>query len=269
MGEDLLEPTHALERPSPLSAGAADHPEPAESAAYNIQEELQRGEIFYQERLFEDAKKVFRKVLRHEPNNQSARGFLDEIQRQEVQELLGEEPPRKRLGAGSSADDSPADVLEKLERDLQISVDKSELKAVPDLFETQNELDRYGAKVLATLRDLVPQDRIDIGIAHLEMGLFQIAERILETVVRYDEFKLQGMYLLGLALIYGGKPIEATIRLEPLCRDLTLGESTKTDYLYLMGMAFERLGDTRKAREFYRRAFTLNPKYRDVVDKLK
>jgi hypothetical protein len=36
-----------------------------------------------------------------------------------------------------------------------------------------------------------------------------------------------------------------------------------------MGMAFERLNDARKAREFFRRVHTLNPKYRDVVDKLK
>ena len=88
-------------------------------------------------------------------------------------------------------------------------------------------------------------------------------------MVRYDEFKIAGMYLLGLSLILGGKAIEATIRLEPLCRDLTLAEGPKTDFLYLMGLAFERLNDTRKAREFFRRVFMMNPRYRDVPEKLK
>ena len=272
MGEDLLEPTGADAPPSPTSSPTTRKPEPAapKPQAFDVLEEVQRGEILHAERLFDEAKKVFRKILRRSPGNETAKKFLDDIQKQEIQDLLGGEAPRKRLGAlDTSEDDNPARVLERLEKELRINLDRADIKPVPDLFDSIEAFGRYREKILETAVALPPRDRIDIGIAHLEMGMFDIAQAIFEGVVRYDEHKLSGMYLLGVALIYGGKAIEATIRLEPLCRDLTLGEGPKTDYMYLMGLAFERLNDTRKAREFYRRVAMLNPRYRDVPDKLK
>lgn len=275
LGEDLLESSGTNPQPDlrpRQNRGAATAPQAQPGAslnAFNLQEEIQRGEIFFAERLFDDAKKTFRKILRHEPNNSTAKKYLEDIQKLELQDLLGGEAPRKRLGSPAEQEEDPSRVLEQLEKELRISIEKSEIKPVPDLFENQETYERYRVKILETSTGLVVRDRIDIGVAHLEMGLFDIAQGIFESVVRYDEYRLSGMYLLGLSLIYGGKAIEATIRLEPLCRDLTLAEGPKTDFLYLMGLAFERLNDIRKAREFYRRVFTLNPRYRDVTDKLK
>lgn len=262
LGEDLLEATRVLGRPvaPPLQPAV---PPPTDA------EELQRGEIFMGERLFDDAKKVFRKLLRQDPNNAKAKEYLEEIQKYEIQDLLGGEAPRKRLGETQSVEDDPMVALERLERELHISFDKAELKPVPDLFRTTAEFGSYQEDVVEAVAALSARERLDLGVAHLEMGLFEVAQAVFETVLRNEEYRIVGMYLLGLALIYGGKAIEATIRLEPLARDLTLAEAPKTDFLYLMGLAFEKLSDTRKAREFYRRVYLLNPRYRDVVDKLK
>ena len=273
MGEDLLEATGTDAQPGTQAPSAKTSTPAAPTSkvpVFDVLEEVQRGEILHAERLFDEAKKVFRKILRRSPGNETAKKFLDDIQRQEIQDLLGGEAPRKRLGAlDTSEEDNPARVVEKLEKELRINLDRADIKPVPDLFDSIEAFGRYREKILETSISLPARDRIDIGIAHLEMGMFDIAQAIFESVVRYDEYRLSGMYLLGVALIYGGKAIEATIRLEPLCRDLTLGEGPKTDYMYLMGLAFERLNDTRKAREFYRRVATLNPRYRDVPDKLK
>lgn len=256
LGEDLIEATRVLAR--------------AEAAAETEADEFQKGEILLNERLLDDAKKVFRKILRQDPSHEGARRRLDEISKIELQDLLGGEASKKRLGSfGTQVDETPEQVLERLEKDLHISVAKAELKPIPDLFKDQSSLAKYSEHVLNTVTALTPRDRIDVGIAHLEMGLFDVAQAIFETVVRYEDYKVTGMYLLGLSLIYGGKAIEASIRLEPLARDLTLLESQKADFLYLMALAFERLHDERKAREFFRRVYLLNPKYRDVVEKLK
>jgi tetratricopeptide (TPR) repeat protein len=250
LGEDLLEGTHS---------------EPIQQE----DDDLQRGEILMNERLFDDAKKIFRKILRQDPANVIAKQRLDEILKIEWQDLLGGEAPKKRLGSlGSSDDENPSHVLERLEKELHINLSKTELKPVPDLFPDQMALAKYRDRLMESVVALPPRDRIDIGIAHLEMGLFEVAQTIFETVVRYEEHKLSGMYLLGLALIYGDKAIEASIRLEPLARELTLSEEQKTHFLYLMGLAFERLRDVKKAREFYRRVHLLNSRYRDVVEKL-
>lgn len=272
MGEDLLEATGTNAQPEsrPASAKSSAPSGSSKAPVFDVLEEVQRGEILHAERLFDEAKKVFRKILRRSPGNETAKKFLDDIQKQEIQDLLGGEAPRKRLGAlDTSEEDNPARVVEKLEKELRINLDRADIKPVPDLFDNVEAFGRYREKILETSFSLPARDRIDLGIAHLEMGMFEIAQSIFESIVRYDEFRLSGMYLLGVALIYGGKAIEATIRLEPLCRDLTLGEGPKADYMYLMGLAFERLNDTRKAREFYRRVAMLNPRYRDVPDKLK
>lgn len=259
LGEDLLKTSESGSGPGP---GEEPPPTPDEDA--------ERGRILLGEGLLDDAKKVFRKVLIRDSGNDEARQGLDEIQKREIQELLTVEPPRKRLGAPVAPveDDSPSAVLSRLERDLRLGVERTEAKIVPDLFADAGELAKYKQSVLDTVLPLPPRERIDVGVGFLEMGLFEIAHAIFETVVRYEEYRVEGMYLLGLALICGGKAIEATIRLEPYARDLTLTESQKTDFLYLMGMAFERLGEKQKAREFFRRVFLLSPKYRDVAGKL-
>jgi len=158
-------------------------------------------------------------------------------------------------------------VLERLERDLRLNISGG-VKPVPTLFATPVAYEKYCNRVVAEVIRLPVRNRIDLGIAHLEMGLFEVAVAVFETVVRYEDQKLEGTYLMCLALIFGGRAIEATIRLEPLVRDLTMPEDDKTDFMYLMALAFEKLGDIRKAKEFYRRAYTLNPRYRDVAEKL-
>lgn len=261
LGEDLLEATRVMQRPAPAT--------PEEKVSQK-EDEFQKGVILLNERLFEDAKKVFRKVLRQDPTNKAAQKHLEEISKIELQDLLAGDSAKKRLGNLNSAEnENPEQVLERLEKDLHINMAKSDLKPVPDLFADAQALAQYRERVMETASALSPRDRIDLGIAHLEMGLFDVAQAIFETVLRNEAHKVVGMYLFGLALIHGGKAIEASIRIEPFARDLTLSESQKSDFLYLMGLAFERLHDMKKAREFYRRVHLLNPKYRDVVEKLK
>lgn len=261
LGEDLLERTRTSIAPKT--------PQP-DVLIDDEADDLQKGEILMNERLFDDAKKVFRKILRKNPLHDAAKKHLEEIQRQEIQDLLGAESPRRRLGGGEQTESEiAASGLASLEKELHISFEKFELKPVPDLFRDNSASERYKDKVLALVAASDPRDRLDFGVAHLEMGLYDVAQAIFETVLRHEKYRVVGMYLLGLALIYGGNSIEATIRLEPMARDLTLSEPQKTDFLYLMGLAFERLADSRKAREFFRRVYLLNPKYRDVVEKLK
>lgn len=261
LGDDLLEGTVA----KPSSPSAQDQNEILEGS----DDQIERVDIMIGERLFEDAKKILRQMLKKNINDPVAKEKLLEIQKLEIQDLLVLEGGRKKII--SERDRVPREntdeVLEKLERDLRLNVGAN-VRPVPALFPDQLTYEKYSNRVVAEAIRLSVRNRIDVGIAHLEMGLFEVAAAVFETVVRYEEQKLEGMYLLSLALIYGGKAIEATIRLEPLVRDLTMPEDHKTDFLYLMALAFERLQDLRKAREFYRRAFLLNPKYRDVTEKL-
>lgn len=255
LGEDLLEQAKAKENASEFSEADA----------------LTRAEIMMGERLLDDAKKLLYKVLRHNPTSTAAKEKLNEIQKQEIRELLASEGERKKIAPQQSVDSltNSRAALEDLEKSLRISLAGAEPRVVPDLFPTQSEYEVYIKRVVKEAVALPVRGRVDVGVAHLEMGLCDAAAAVFETVARYQDQKLEGTYLLCLALIYGGKAIEATIRLEPLVRDLTLPEDQKTDFLYLMALAFEKLSDLRKAREFYKRTLKLNPRYRDVAEKLR
>lgn len=92
--------------------------------------------------------------------------------------------------------------------------------------------------------------------------------RPFESVARHEDHEIQGTYLHAHALIKYGDTSRAVALLEPL-QDLSLGEAVKQDFLYLSGKAFEKMGDLKKSKEYYRKVFTMNPRYRDVASRMK
>lgn len=268
LGEDLLEGTRAGAPDKPPESETKAPEPPAETST---EEEIANGEILIGEKIYDEAKKVLRRVLRRDPSSIKAKELLLHIQEREIQELLtNDSRPSQRLGSSSTDEqDAPAAVVESLERELRLNLDRAEVRAVPDLFPDSVAEAAYTRRTLEAAAKLAPRDVMDLGIAHMEMGLYGAAKAIFEELVKFDEYKISGMYLLGMALIHADECVEATIRLEPLVRDLTLTEPQKADFLYMMGLAFERLGERIKARDFYRRVHLLNPRYRDVMEKLR
>lgn len=261
LGEDLLEKTKHLE-PEKYSS------EKKGSGLETPDLLLKKAEILFNERLFGEAKKIFFKIVRTDPNNARARELLGKIYDEEMKELLGSDPNRRKLGEVDQTTGSE-DTLQGLDRDLKLGLEKAELRVVPDLFPTEVAFTRFKEQTLKTAIQLNLKERLDLGTAFLEMGLNEIAKEIFETVVRYTEYRLTGTYLLCLALINLGKGVEATIRIEPIVRDLGTPEEQKINFLYLMGLAFESLKDQRRAKDFFRRVHLLNPRYRNVAEKMK
>jgi tetratricopeptide (TPR) repeat protein len=269
LGEDLLESTRAGFPAVPDADGSAPAQEPDANMELPLEEELANGEILFNEQIFGEAKKVLRRVLRRAPGNVKAKDLLLQIQNREIQELLSDNRVSQKLrGESTTQDPGVNDVIASLEKDLRLNLDKSDAPAV-SLFADAPAEAAYMRQVRKAVDGLQPRDAMDMGIAHMEMGLYGPAKEIFEELIKYDEFKISGMYLLCTSLIHGGQCVEATIRLEPLVRDLTMPENYKADFLYLMGQAFESLGESLKAREYYRRVSHINPRYRDVLDKMR
>ena len=259
LGEDLLEETKVLEVP----------PSPESSKEEQTFETLfERAVILFNEKFYDDAKKTFRKILRLNPQEVNAKKYLEEIQKIEIQQLLSLDSSQKKLSISGEEIFSPREVLSKLDHDLNLGIEKSELKVIPDLFKTQQHYKEYREQLIKKIIGLQPKERTDVGIAHLEMGLYDAAIDIFETVVRYQEFFLSGSYLLALALINAGSPLQATIKIEPILRDVTVSEKEKVDFLYLMGIAFEKLNDKKRAKDFFKIVIKIDPKYKDVFERI-
>jgi tetratricopeptide (TPR) repeat protein len=108
-----------------------------------------------------------------------------------------------------------------------------------------------------------------MGIAFLEMGLYDLAARQFRPALSSPEHEVTANGLLAYALILAGRPFEATLCIEPVLGDSEVPREEKVDFLYLMGRAQERLGKPELARQWYERAREIEPSYRDAEERIR
>jgi hypothetical protein len=116
------------------------------------------------------------------------------------------------------------------------------------------------------------QDWIDLGIAFLEMDLYEIAVRLfsgacrrIEPDVQSDsEVALSATCLLALSLILVGRPFDAISKIQPLLGDVNIRKEQKAELFYLMGRTYESMKKFLLAVQFYRQVIEIDAQYRDV-----
>jgi hypothetical protein len=110
---------------------------------------------------------------------------------------------------------------------------------------------------------------VDLGIAFLEMGLYDLAARQFKAAGRDPDQIHATTGLHAYALILAGRPFEATLVLEPMLGDSELKAADKIDFMYLMGRAYERLMKPDVAAHWYEQVAELEPHYRDSQERLR
>ncbi len=248
LGEDLLEKTALLS--VDLTSVSLQVPEEA-------QDLLETARILASEGLIEEAKKTLRQILRKDPQHSLARKQMEEIQRKELEHLLAEAPFQELIPKEGNSDLSVEEVIRDLDHDLGLGL-FSEVKAMEEFAE---QLDREFA-VLST------QDRLDLGVAFQEMGLHSVAARQFQAAENDPASYLSATYLLANNLIEADRAFDAVIRIEPLLRDADLSPGDRQNFMYLMGLAQERLGKRDAAIRWYREVLTVQTGYRDTESRL-
>jgi tetratricopeptide (TPR) repeat protein len=289
LGEDLLERTAMWIPPRDAGEQVKD-PAPSVSSSDpitqdEVEDQLQSARILIGEGIIEEAKRILRKLLLADQRNIKVRQMLAQVHELELKQILGDqEPPRRRLGQRESdlaevfrADD----VMRDLDRDLQLGL-LSETgfdapASQPSLFKDREAMDAFGAKMDQEFSASPVSERIDVGVAFLEMGLHDLAIRHFQAAVRKISQEpvlesLSGLLsatgLLGYALILGGRAFEATIAMQTVLSDSEIPVADKLDLTYLMGRAFEALQRPELALPWYRQAAIVDPHYRDVEERL-
>jgi tetratricopeptide (TPR) repeat protein len=290
LGDDLLDAkTRVLElelgtngtSPSLFSSPAKAEPARALEPA-QIPEQFQGASILLREGMLEEAKRVLRKILLVDERHAPSRKLLEEIHERELKQMFAigagaEEPPsRQRRARGgrdphaAAGDEDPDLVLDALDRELGLGLAKSALEPPPlTLFR------EFEAENPVSVPDIQPRDRIDLGIAFMEMGFVQLAVRQFEFACKAimlagevgegsEDKLLAATGLLARAQLEAGHPFEATLNIEPLLRDTDVPHGKKLELLYLMGRAFEELRLTDQASRWYAQVSRLDPEYRDV-----
>ncbi len=284
LGDDLLQ-TRTVQRPAPSDGAPARAEVKADSVVESSDELLLNAKILMGEGLLEDAKKTLRRVLRVSPGNLTARDRLEEIQKIEIKRLLGSDDravsgfrSTKRNSAESQSED-PDQVLAELERDIGAAGSTIGGAAIgaagsaasiseAQLFPTPTARDQFLSGIEALCATASTQDRIDLGIAFLEMDLYEIAIRQFERATLDPAHERRARNLLAVAYLAAGKPFDAMIEVENLVADQSIPPEEKVDLGYLGGRAQEALGNFEAAAHWYRAVLQIENHYRDSQQRL-
>lgn len=308
LGDDLLEFTATDSQPadslrsSIASAASSPRPESEDSAIIpdeefakpialsEIEDQLQSAKILMGEGLVEEAKKILRRILIADPHHVLARQTLSGIHELELKQIFGEErkiPSFRRRRAETVLSDLDAErIMRSLDRDLGLGMfgESAGLEQgvglSPTGFPMRSEpkaLQEYAESLERQLQGVSGQDRIDLGIAFLEMGIpeiaaeqFKAACRILVSDPEVNESGiLPATALLAYALILVGRAFDATITIQAVLRDTEILHENKTEFFYLMGRAYETMAKPDIAQRWYEQVRESNPRYRDVEMRLR
>jgi tetratricopeptide (TPR) repeat protein len=291
LGDDLIEKTAMLQFPHadrPTSPGHDAAPVQVEPplTADQVPDQIESARILIGEGILEEAKRILRRILLFSASNSEARKLLDEIHESELKQIFGEtENPRRRISR-RALENQPQiraeDVMRELDRDLRLGLfaeDGSESSAIElSLFNDREALEVFGDQMDRDFSSSPSTERMDLGIAFLEMGLYTLAVRHFraaasrlkfEDIEASQDLLLSATGLLAYALILGGRAFDATIALQPLLSDSELKAERKLDLIYLMGRAQECLDKRELAAQWYGQAAEIEPHYRDVHERLR
>jgi tetratricopeptide (TPR) repeat protein len=279
MGDDLLA-TVFTDKGGRTAAvdTVATPPHSPLASPLSAKDQLESARILHGEGLDEEAKKILRHLLVTDPRNVVAQQALQAILDQELRGLLdGSDRFDPRAASAtkagfSSPQPSSDEILADLDRDLGLGVLNGEDGASAqgsaslEAFLTELESALAGSSEPAQARD-----RIDLGIAYLEMGSPSVAEHCFRMARQGDQGQvLAASALLAQAQLSSGRALEA---LGTLQQALKIAESAdereRVELLYLIAQASVALDRRGDAEIFYSKVREIEPGYRDVEERLR
>ena len=260
LGDDLVEKTVVLLHPSVRPQVSGEE----------IADLFQTAKILLGEGLTEDAKKILHQILIQDPSHAGARASLNQLHDLELKQVFQADERKFAYRQNLESDlephpifCDPDEVVRRLDRDLNLSIDQLSLFEDPELLKTF---------IGGLEKDLIAapyRDWCDLGIAFMEMELYSIAIPLLFGAYRRTEDRLSVGCLLSLALILGNRALEAVVQLQPLLRDSEIPLNDKTELFYLMGRVYESLNQHDLAYSYYLQVKDQDPQYRDLDQRLR
>ena len=255
-GEDLLVERTLGRSLTHLSLGSAER----ETAI------LKSADILYQEGLFEESKKVLRRLLRENPSQVRARLKLKEILDREIESILSSHADEQI----SPCDvDESGDTLSALEKEFGISLGED------SFLEQKQAIEEFRRSVQRQISRLNSKEAMDMGIGFLEMGIGSIAGDLFKKVHRESFLGeklnrsdyMSSTYLLAQSYLIQNLPLEAIGVLEKLLSNPEFDAAEKCEGAYLMGVANEDISQWLEALGWYEVAQTIDSGHRDVEHK--
>jgi len=258
LGEDLLEETRLNVLPE----------------AQKTPELLENARILLNEGFLEEAKKVLRKILLREPSNISAQKKLSDIHDTELRQIFGSDQTQVRYAPGKTAPAptvSSDEVMKKLDRDFSLGIfdlNGEELSPAEAIFDSERDMIKFADRLDRNHAGSSARDRLDLGVGFLEMGFYTLAQRQFQAASQAEELRVPALILEAYCEIASSQAFAASLKLEALARESELILDEKLEIFYLLGRAYEKLEKKHEALAWFQQTSALNPKYRDVHERL-
>jgi tetratricopeptide (TPR) repeat protein len=114
-----------------------------------------------------------------------------------------------------------------------------------------------------------PQVCYDLGLAYLEMGITEEAIHYLQLSSHDASLRIRACNMLGLCFLEKEMPDMAVKEFERGLTTEGVTEGEAVGLYYNLGVAYERLGEHRRALDEYRKVYAIDVDYLDVRDKIR
>jgi tetratricopeptide (TPR) repeat protein len=108
----------------------------------------------------------------------------------------------------------------------------------------------------------------DLGIAYKEMGLYDAAVAEFKQLMADPARKVFALTMIGECFEAQGALSDAVVRYKEALNTAAIGDAESVQLYYLLGSAFERLGDQSEALYFFEKVAKRDGKFRDVGRKI-
>ncbi|MEO8945503.1 MAG: tetratricopeptide repeat protein [Gemmatimonadaceae bacterium] len=133
-------------------------------------------------------------------------------------------------------------------------------------------LETFKAGVAANVDESDSDSHYDLGVAYMEMGLFDEAVAQFQKAMRGDatpERRVRAYESLGQSFIEQNQYEVALSSLGGALKESNLTDTKLVGVLYLLGYASEQLERWKNAEDYYRRVFAVDIHFRDIGERLK
>lgn len=277
LGDDLLEKTANIpgRLPEEQSSGGgsfspADAPPPI--TPQTVADEIQSARILLNEGFPDEAKKILRRILLADESHVESRQLLEEIHELELKQMFGTAEPPVRRSMRNQYDDSilhvdSDEVVRVLDKELGLGLESAAREL--SFFSDKRLLNRFADKVDREIGESV-RDRIDLSIGFMEMGLYELAIRLLQILLVHDDTdeRLSATALVAYAHLQSHEPYRTIAAIQGVLNDNEIPREKKTEFFYLIGRAQQTIGKFSEAVSWYFQAQENEPGYRDTSDRI-
>jgi len=130
-------------------------------------------------------------------------------------------------------------------------------------------IDQFKAEVTATIDDEDFRSHYDLGMAYLEMDLLPEAIREFQLASKSSTYKVRCLEMIGLCFLKQNQPHLAIKQLEKGLALVGRDERETLGLRYNLGLAYEMMGESEKAKACFEEVYMVDVSFRDVAEKMK